>query len=270
MSLRKRQVLSLLCLALLTHSGMAGQSTLPLERTEGTRSIVPIAQDNEDQTKRENFWDRLATMRVFEVKGSSISLVSWGSQRYVTRKPVREYLPKCGVTPLRVSTDSTFSRASLVDPDAFLLALAEEKRRKAEEALAKKLAEENARNATLVAQGGNARASEAPEVTAPRTDQPLLDRDPNRAAIGSNGSSATGLSASIQAGADGSPMRALPQENNNRDTFDPELLLRYFDNQETPKKELRVGVPFVLPYQQQEPLMMDSKASYQQTDDSSK
>ena len=55
--------------------------------------------------------------------------------------------------------------------------------------------------------------------------------------------------------------------------INPDVLLRFFDNQKDAQKNkdnranVSVGVPFVMPYQSEPPLVMDSRAKYEQTKD---
>ncbi len=189
-------------------------------------------------------------LRLYNSKGTTTYVIKWGQKKDVKPDPIkREYLPRTGTASLRLTANNTFNRSKLVDPDAFLFAIAEEKRL-AEEALALEKAKKEAEAEALRQAAAQANAPEDKAQTGGETNVANSAQPEANGPVRNNAQGTSSIPSS---------------QASTREVFDPELLLRYFDSGRDDDANVRVGIPFVLPYQEQDPLIMDSSATYRQS-----
>jgi hypothetical protein len=147
-------------------------------------------------------------------------------------------MSELGPSSIRISPVPTFNRRNLVDVELFLAALAR----------AKESQPDSPATADAPARGP-ASSADAPQ-------------NNDAATVASQSSTKTSASSAPR-----NYQSAIPDPvTGTVEVFDPELLLRYFETRRQDIPQPVVGVPFVLPYQAQPPLVMDSKATYNQSE----
>jgi hypothetical protein len=185
-----------------------------------------------------------------------------------------QYLPLLGSAPVRFGAAPEFDRvkiANLGDFEARMAAMAEAKEKAARE--------KAAREAELA----SAAAAAESQSSAGKRSSPAVQAEESvaQAAKGDAGNSgqAPSVSASVVGGslAQGnesisarSSVRTTPTGTASSGNVDyipvnSEVVMKYFDGAES-GPAVKVGVPFVMPYQSEQPLIMDSRANYSQTD----
>jgi|GEM_PF-5165119 len=202
-----------------------------------------------------------ATFHPESNQGSNNSVLSAVSWALWSRNSRRLYLPAIGPSPIRVGEIDNFDRRQIIDVEAYLDALAKA-REAAELALKEKLKLEKEESEQQVAQDKPNAAIE------PDANKPAIEKGQDKTntisassrveVVNGNGEVVSATMPNIPRGPGSAP---------GSDAFDPELLLRFFDNknkQDSPA--VAIKVPFVLPNQNQPPLVMDSNASYQQSE----
>lgn len=181
-----------------------------------------------------------------------------------------QYLPLLGSAPVRFGSLPDFDRtriASLGDFEARMAAIAEAK--------AKAAREKEAREAELAA-AAEAQKSAGKRVSpAVQAEASVTQTASVAEASGQNASaSANVVGGSLAQGSENlsarSSVRTTPTGSASSGNVDyipvnSEVVMKYFDGAES-GAAVRVGVPFVMPYQSEQPLIMDSRANYSQTD----
>jgi hypothetical protein len=171
---------------------------------------------------------------------TAMFFLTWRDPRgeYVIAASRDPYLPEIGAGPVRFGQGVRFDRSDCVGLMAFENMMA------ARRALAQKAADAEAAQAR--AQADAARPRESLPVMASHTESTVA--------------TAGGVNAPSSDDA-----RAEPSSVAQSAPVNPEVILRFFDTQKD-KSDVKVAVPFVMPYQSEPPLVMDSKAKYQQSD----
>ncbi len=181
---------------------------------------------------------------------------------YATSKPRSsgkvqwEYLPVAGPSPFRLDGRGRFDRAYAVDVTAFLAMLEKADRQREQR--------ENPQDEQQIADAGGTPPPARPQAGeylaanhAAQQEQPAQQLTTQQRVESLSASSAQRQLSAIP----GAPAAGQVE------MLDPELLLRYFDGRRgEDRQRVSVGVPFVMPYQSQAPLMMESGATYRQNE----
>ena len=178
-----------------------------------------------------------------------------------------QYLPLLGSAPVRFTSAQEFDRANLMGLRQFDERMGEVSISTAAPEKAK-----NPADSSPIAASASP-AGSAAHPTAPESETVRMGAKATVSGTTTGGTVA--VSSGVVPGA--APESAAAQ-NVDYTPVNSEVVLRYFDKNGRPapgntngaagaQAQVRVGMPFVMPYQNDQPLIMDSSATYRQTDD---
>lgn len=184
-----------------------------------------------------------------------------------------QYLPLLGAAPVRFGSLPEFDRvriANLSDFETRMAEIAAAKEKAAQEKAAREAEAAAAQNAPGKTVSPAAQAEQSVAQVKRSDAGTSVTPEQN----GQNSASANVIGGTVTQNGEAISARNTPRSvvtgtasSGNIDyvPVNSEIVMKYFDGSEA-GPSVKVGVPFVMPYQSEQPLIMDSRANYSQTD----
>jgi hypothetical protein len=178
-----------------------------------------------------------------------------------------QYLPLLGAAPVRFKNTEEFDRTKIVGLRQF--------DERMDEVSIKTKPEDDAAEKTAGASPGS-RAVASDVVSGGASPEGVAGAKPSSASIVADAANAANGGATTKSGASGTvtSVRSDPKivttesaaaQGSDYIPVSSEMVMKYFDKRKE-GPEVKVGMPFVMPYQSEQPLIMDSRATYSQTE----